>query len=82
MKGGEKIPRSKITELMDMLSNLLTTAAKTLIQHNPKEDVFDIKVEEAEALLRRFAQFFPSAEAFALHEVEAFAYRLREEIRR
>jgi hypothetical protein len=82
MKGGEKIPRSKITELMDMLSNLLTTAAKTLIQQHPKEDVFDIKVEEAEALLRRFAQFFPSAEAFAQHEVEAFAYRLREEIRR
>lgn len=91
MKGGEKMPQNKITQLMEMLSASLTVTVKAFL-HAPlplplnstssstREAANLAKISEAEALLRRFALFFPSAETFAQQEVEAFATRLKNEV--
>jgi hypothetical protein len=100
MKAGEKLPRNKITQLMEMLSSSLTIAVKTFLQSSQsiplqnssasssssssssRDVINSAKISEAEALLRRFALFFPSAESFAQQEVEAFANRFQAEVNR
>ena len=92
MKGGEKMPQSKISQLMEMLAASLTVTVKAFLRDplpspphstttsSTREAANLSKISEAEALLRRFALFFPSAETFAQQEVEAFAIRFKNEV--